>query len=760
MTRANPIPRRFVTTLASTVLCLLMLPAALRAGGTPATGTVADELITVTGSQSDTADGDWISAFTDPGGDGLDTNHAFFIEVPDGATRLVVDLFDMDLLFGIEGTYMTGVDPAEQVAERDRIRAYSVYLDDTVGNFANRVSYTFATYSLFDPSGAQVVTRRIHGSHFAPGDGDNAWVTFYDSSTTFDSGTFDTWADDFSGGTYGEDDGTQSFTTSWTESQETGVNAVAGPGGGLLRVTGGRLNIRDLGDFGPDTGREPGIERELDLTGYVAARMSFDYTVSNNNIEDDDALAIEMSSDGGTTWTVIDDFSGEETTYSGTMSYDISEFISSQTRVRFRVENLFAGSAEDVFIDNFEIRAQTATPAAPDSGHWEVRVDVSTDALRGTVAASTRNGDETNAFGLRAHDGDATSGGSEYNVYTHTFTAGINPNDSGRDYNLFPYITRGCTFDVNDFDWDSDLPNNPGGPNAPFGTLQVDSPDGTFTSSSTGNLSANNVWATTTATGFTDNDTASQYGIWPMPFRVEDPNDGNYAPIYIGDFDDAGTPLLSPLPDPDTFRIYLPTDGDGEPVKPYLQQFLTSAIVSQPNPPGAGETTRYAITVRLVNPDGAIGDIDFDGTTRVVTTRFAGGMATYHGIAILDQGSIVSQPTVGSTTAGDIVWNPGTLAAGSGSDTVARLTYFVDVAGAAPPYSIDLAAAPGTGNGTRATWIDETGVTDFTFGELCKLRVDAPTPPTPVVVSDFRAAVVDGEVMVEWVTATEAGTTG
>ncbi|MEO1369969.1 MAG: hypothetical protein AAFX50_22535, partial [Acidobacteriota bacterium] len=103
------------------VACVWLLPLVdppAFAGGTPATGAVADELITITGSQSDTADGDWISAFTDPTGDGLDTNHSFFIEVPTGASRLVVDLFDMDVLFGIDDTYMTGVTPAEQAAER------------------------------------------------------------------------------------------------------------------------------------------------------------------------------------------------------------------------------------------------------------------------------------------------------------------------------------------------------------------------------------------------------------------------------------------------------------------------------------------------------------------------------------------------------------------------------------------------------------------------------------------------------------------
>ncbi|MEO1088333.1 MAG: hypothetical protein AAFY88_29225, partial [Acidobacteriota bacterium] len=134
-------------------------------------------------------------------------------------------------------------------------------------------------------------------------------------------------------------------------------------------------------------------------------------------------------------------------------------------------------------------------------------------------------------------------------------------------------------------------------------------------------------------------------------------------------------------------------------------------------------------------------------------------MASYQGVVILDQGSIVSEPALGSTTPGDIVWNPGTLAAGSGSDVSARLVYFFDVTGAAPPYSVAAAAASGSGNGTRATWIDETG-TDFTFGELCGMTISSPVPPTPVVLSDVRGTIEGGVPTLRFTTASEAETLG
>jgi hypothetical protein len=68
-------------------------------------------------------------------------------------------------------------------------------------------------------------------------------------------------------------------------------------------------------------------------------------------------------------------------------------------------------------------------------GHWEVRVDMS---------SAVTFGDDINAFGIRAHDGDSTSGGRELNVYIAGIVpVGVNPPSSGtneRDYKLYPYI--------------------------------------------------------------------------------------------------------------------------------------------------------------------------------------------------------------------------------------------------------------------------------------------------------------------------------
>lgn len=52
------------------------------------------------------------------------------------------------------------------------------------------------------------------------------------------------------------------------------------------------------------------------------------------------------------------------------------------------------------------------TTANPAAGHWELRVDMS---------SGVTNGDDVNGYGLRAHDGNTGSGGTELNVYAPTY---------------------------------------------------------------------------------------------------------------------------------------------------------------------------------------------------------------------------------------------------------------------------------------------------------------------------------------------------
>ncbi len=168
-----------------------------------------------------------------------------------------------------------------------------------------------------------------------------------------------------------------------------------------------------------------------------------------------------------------------------------------------------------------------------------------------------------------------------------------------------------------------------------------------------------------------------------------------------------------------------------------------------------GVTSRFAVTVTVRNPTGAIGAITFSNSN-VVTARVPGTQVLYAGLGFLSQGSIVAQPAIGGS--GNVTWNPGTLAAGG----TATLVYLIDVT---PAAAADIVATGGfaSGNGTRATYVDETGNSTqaratSTIGELCELTVDFDSP-TPALVTSFSGSgAAGGGRLLEWRTAAEAGT--
>jgi hypothetical protein len=379
------------------------------------------------------------------------------------------------------------------------------------------------------------------------------------------------------------------------------------------------------------------------------------------------------------------------------------------------------------------------------AGHWELRVDL-----------SASGGDDINAIGVRANDGTSGTGGTELPVYLDSILPiGVNPPGSGttsRSYALYPYITSGCTANTNDFDYDSD--------SGTVGSLAFASRTGTFTQTiASASLSANNVWARNTINRWTSDQSSTEYGIWAGTFTISSylvggtPN-GNYTDIYLGNFQVSATVAPTANPQPNSFRIYLPTDAGTAPVKPYVEQLLT--FKSGTNPVPVGQTAKYQVTVRVVNPTTQA--ITFSAAN-LVTSNVPGAGAVYAGNAAVGQGTIVSQPAVGGT--GNITWNPGTLAAGA----TAILTYQVSVSPTSAGQRIPVTGTPAAGNGTMAKYVDETGNTTqgratFTFGPLCELAVTQGLL-TEAVVSAFRASPADGGgVLLEWQTASEAATAG
>jgi hypothetical protein len=152
--------------------------------------------------------------------------------------------------------------------------------------------------------------------------------------------------DDFGAVTFDNNDGTASWTGDWVEYDVMG----AGPSGGNVDIYGGELWMCDQ----PDSGTQPSLAREVDLSGATTATLSFDFR-TESGVDWNDAVVVEVSGDGGNSYTVLETFTGITGATAGTRTYDISGFISANTRIRFRVTNLYGGYYEHFVLDYVQV---------------------------------------------------------------------------------------------------------------------------------------------------------------------------------------------------------------------------------------------------------------------------------------------------------------------------------------------------------------------------------------------------------------------
>ena len=383
--------------------------------------------------------------------------------------------------------------------------------------------------------------------------------------------------------------------------------------------------------------------------------------------------------------------------------------------------------------------------ATPAPGHWELSVSV--PDLGG-------NEDDANSYGVRAHDGDATAGGTEYNVYADTYVglgqvygSSIGPFPAlSRTHDFAPLVAGGCSCDANDWDTDADgdestlftPPRPPAGTPPSFGPTPS---------------SVNASWGQQVISGFATDDDATNYGLWDLRWTT---GSFNFLTFYIAD-DSAADPALPPAPpgagaspdaqpEPGAIRLYLPADGSrffGErggpddavlfPTKPWVGQ--SWALVAGESGPAVGLTSRIEVTITVDNPTAF--PIQFDATTggsEVVTAVVPtnGGQSTY----VAGSATITGGTSTATTESGAGPWTltfaPGVVAAGS----TATLTYRIDLA----PSSLGVldVTGTGTGTGTRGRFVDETcadaaggpsacsatalSTATFEVGPLCPLR--------------------------------------
>ena len=104
----------------------------------------------------------------------------------------------------------------------------------------------------------------------------------------------------------------------------------------------------------PDTGGEPSVARQVNLAGATVATLSFDWRTTSN-VDAPDSIIVEVSANGGATWTVLENFTGINGSSSGSRSYNITAYATANTQVRLRVNSGYGSNGEQFLLEYIEI---------------------------------------------------------------------------------------------------------------------------------------------------------------------------------------------------------------------------------------------------------------------------------------------------------------------------------------------------------------------------------------------------------------------
>ncbi|MGB5050300.1 MAG: hypothetical protein WBO46_15260 [Caldilineaceae bacterium] len=160
--------------------------------------------------------------------------------------------------------------------------------------------------------------------------------------------------DTFASQSYSRQDGPDNWSTNWIETDSGDTNASSG----RIYIHSSSQTLR-LTDY-QNSDKTPGIYRQVDLSGYSYATLSFDWGFPSS-IDTDDGVVVEISGNGGSSYTVLETFTGYNTSVNSSRSYNISSYISSNTRVRFRVTQNIGVDDEYFAVDNVQILATGST---------------------------------------------------------------------------------------------------------------------------------------------------------------------------------------------------------------------------------------------------------------------------------------------------------------------------------------------------------------------------------------------------------------
>ncbi|MET0074000.1 MAG: Ig-like domain-containing protein [Candidatus Thiodiazotropha lotti] len=200
--------------------------------------------------------------------------------------------------------------------------------------------------------------------------------------------------DQFTTAAYSNNDGSVNWNGNWTEfSDDSSASS------GNIQINSGSLYLDNV-----DGGDFESITRAFDLTGAASSTLTFDF--SGYAFSGTDAFAIEVSNNGGSTWTRLEEIAYIDdpgSNFSGGRSFDLQTYLSltNDMVLRFQVTSGFAGAGQHVRFDNVQITVppiggHTAFSSATDTASLTVNpVNDAPTAANNTV---TTNEDTTYTF--------------------------------------------------------------------------------------------------------------------------------------------------------------------------------------------------------------------------------------------------------------------------------------------------------------------------------------------------------------------------
>lgn len=155
--------------------------------------------------------------------------------------------------------------------------------------------------------------------------------------------------DRFNSVSYANNDGATNFLGDWIENDGGGGGASYGG----VYVSGGALYIGDL------VSGQPAVQRSVNLSGATSARLSF-FVDTTPGVDSTDAIELSISTDGSS-WDTLTTYNGSQY---GNEEFNITDYISPNTRIRFETTANYNGGDEYLTIDNFHVWWEGASASA------------------------------------------------------------------------------------------------------------------------------------------------------------------------------------------------------------------------------------------------------------------------------------------------------------------------------------------------------------------------------------------------------------